>query len=220
MCYIYLMETILTRRQERIIIGALLGHGFLIRSGKKILFGFKQRKRNREYLEWIFNELQNICTDKGIMYRSDYDQYFFRTSLRKYDFTYLYRKFYRFSSGMAKAVKIVPKEISELLNDPISIAVWYMDDGSLDFRPKDHYSYYLATHNFSLKETQRLRDVLEGNFGVRANVYNNLIRGKRYPRIYIGVAGRDRFEEIVKPYVSQFSCFDHKLPPNSIPLRD
>ncbi|MBL7156012.1 MAG: hypothetical protein ISS87_00175 [Candidatus Pacebacteria bacterium] len=207
------MNVDLTERQKRIIIGTLLGDGFLIRRNKKVIFGFKQREKHKEYVEWIFNELQNICTDAGIMHRTDYDQYYFRTSLKKHDFIDLHQKFYRFSPGMEKAIKIVPKDINKLLKDPISIAVWYMDDGSLDFRPKYHYSYSLATHNFLLEEVEKLRDVLKENFGVKVNVYNNLIRGKRYPRIYIGVAGRERFKEIVENYVSRFNCFSHKLPP-------
>jgi hypothetical protein len=207
------MNVDLTERQKGIIIGMLLGDGFLVRRGKKAIFGFKQGKRYKEYVEWIFNELQNICTDAGIMYRGDYDQYYFRTSLKKHDFAYLYQKFYRFSPGAKKAIKIVPKEIKELLKNPISVAVWYMDDGSLDFRPKYHYSYYFATHNFSLKETETLTKVLRDNFGVESKVYNNLIRGKRYPRIYIGVEGRKKFRQIIEPYVSQFKCFSHKLPP-------
>lgn len=202
-----------TERQKSIITGMLLGDGFLIRKSKKVNLGFKQRNKHREYVEWIFDELENICTDRGVAYRDDYDQCYFRTSLRKHDFIHLYQKFYRFFPEIEKSIKIVPKEIKKLLKDPISIAVWHMDDGSLDFRPKYHYSYSLATHCFSLEESERLRDVLIENFGVRAIVYNNLIRGKRYPRIYIGVEGRDRFREIIEPYVSRFSCFSHKLPP-------
>lgn len=206
------MKVTLTEKQRKIIIGALLGDGFLLKEGKKVKFGFKQRKEYKEYVEWVFKELQNICTESGVMYRSDYNQYYFRTSVRKHDFVNLYQKFYRFSPERNKHTKVVPEEIKDLLKNPISVAVWYMDDGSLDFRPKSHYAYFLATHNFSLEEARKLTEVLKDNFKVDSTVYNNLIRGKRYPRIYIGVQGRERFREIVGSYVSRFKCFSHKLP--------
>lgn len=201
----------LTARQSRIVIGSLLGDGFLEKRSEKACFRFKQRAAHKKYVEWMFRELQSIRTDGGIRYRSDYDQYYFMTSLKKCDFSSLYWKFYRTSDNTS--VKIVPEEIKDLLTHPISLAVWYMDDGSLDYRENYHYSYSLATHNFSLKGVQKLKKVLDENFEVSSSVYNNLIRGKRYPRIYIGVRGRNRFREIIQPYVSRFDCFSHKLPP-------
>ena len=37
-------------------------------------------------------------------------------------------------------IKIIPHDIQKILNNPISLAVWYMDDGSLDYRPKYHHN--------------------------------------------------------------------------------
>ncbi|PIP75784.1 hypothetical protein COW86_01880, partial [Candidatus Kuenenbacteria bacterium CG22_combo_CG10-13_8_21_14_all_39_9] len=108
-------------------------------------------------------------------------------------------------------IKIIPKNITAFLTEPISLAVWYMDDGKLDYRPKDHYAFSLTINNFLLKEAKILSDMLLKNFGIISSIQNPLCRGKRYPMLYIGKNGRDKFLKIVKPYI--IDCFSHKLPP-------
>ena len=87
-----------------------------------------------------------------------------------------------------------------------------MDDGSLDYRPKDHYNFAISTNSFSIEENYLLVDVLRKNFGVEVSIQTPLCRGKRYPELYIGVAGRERFLSLIQPYI--VDCFsDNKLPP-------
>ena len=111
--------------------------------------------------------------------------------------------------------KIIPPEIHHLLQNSLSVAVWYMDDGTLDWRIKDHYAFLLTTNCFTTEDNKRLVEVLKINFGVDAAVHLAFSRRKRYPRIYIGAKGRDRFCEIVRPFI--LSCFSYKLPPKNIP---
>lgn len=117
-------------------------------------------------------------------------------------------------------VKIVPREIEKYFISPLSLAVWYMDDGTIDFRPKNHYAYRLNTHSFTQEENIKLVSVLKKNFKVEATVQNTLIRGKNYFRIHIGEKGRDKFYSLIKPYILE--CFSSKLPPKITfwPLRD
>ncbi len=88
---------------------------------------------------------------------------------------------------------------------------WYMDDGSLDFRPKSHCAFSLKTNAFTLEECQLLSEVLDNNFGVKSSVQYPLCRGKRYPQIYIGKNGRDEFIKVIAPFI--INCFQYKLPP-------
>jgi len=86
-----------------------------------------------------------------------------------------------------------------------------MDDGSLDFRPKDHYNFAISTNAFSIVENELLVETLEANFGIKTAIHTPLCRGVRYPEIYIGAAGRERFFSLIKPFV--LSCFRRRLPP-------
>ena len=106
--------------------------------------------------------------------------------------------------------KIIPKDINKILTSPISLAVWFMDDGTLDYRPKDHCAFHLCTNCFTKEDTSKLIDVLKNNFGIVSSLHYTLCRGKRHCRIYIGAQGRDRFIELITPYI--LDCFKYKLP--------
>lgn len=204
------VKNILTQRQIDILIGNLLGDGFLIRPYVSTSFGFKQKQESKEYVFWLYNEFKNICRSEPKQ-RKDNQQWYFLTKSIK-DLNVFREMFY------SNKKKIIPKNIEQLLVSPLSLAIWYMDDGSIDYRPNDHCSFYLSTHCFSVKEVEKLRDILMKNFGIESNVYNNLIRGKRYPRIYIGSKGRNKFIKIISPYI--LNCFKYKLPQYRQPLRD
>lgn len=198
------MDIPLTKLQKQIIIGTLLGDGCLEFSGfHGSRLQAKQAKKYKDYVFWMYKKLKNLCKSTPKQ-RRDNKQWYFST--RHLDeLTELRKLFY--SSNK----KRVPTDISQLLISPLSIAVWYMDDGYLDWRPKDHYAFTLNTDCFSLKDVSLLQETLWKNFGVVTSVHNSLCRGKRYPKIYIGVKGRDKFLSLVKPYL--LDCFSHKLPP-------
>lgn len=194
----------LDKKTRDILVGLLLGDGSLEKKQDTlgIRLQVKQQAKAKEYVGWLYSHLKNYCRS-GIKFRKDNNQYYFSTRYLR-EFQDLYSNFYR------DGKKIIPKDIKKLLTSSLGLAIWYMDDGSLDYRPKDHYAFYLATNCFTLKDSKKLQQTLLNNFGIESTVYNNLCRGKRYPRIYIGSRGRDKFYQLVKPYI--LSCFSYKLP--------
>lgn len=206
-CYNGIIIIPLTQKQQEIIVGNLLGDGGIYLSPnlkrKTSTYCFKQSKEHKEYVLWIYNELINICPSFPKQ-RKDTKQWQF-ISRRLENLNSLQNMFYKDKK------KIIPKNIEELLISPLSLAIWYMDDGTLDYRPKNHYAYRLATNCFSVPECFLLIKALKNNFDIDASVQTTLIRGKRYPRIYIGEKGRDRFYSLIKPYI--LKCFSSKLPP-------
>ena len=198
------MGNTLSKRQKGIIIGSILGDGHLEFDGYLgTRLQIKQSKKYKEYVIWLHKELKNLCKSMP-RERKDTSQWYFSTRYLK-ELTELRDKFY----GRHK--KIIPSDIIKMLKSSLSLAVWYMDDGTLDWRPKDHYAFSVATHCFSIEDNYRLIETLKKIFRVSATVQTTLIRGKRYPRIYIGATGRNRFLKVIKPYI--LSCFFHKLPP-------
>lgn len=196
--------TPLSRIQREIIVGSVLGDGCLEFNGRKgTRLQIKQCNKYKKYVFWLYCQLKNLCNGKPKQ-RKDTNQWYFSTRALK-ELTYLHSLFYQ------NRRKLIPKDTIGLLKSPLTLAVWYMDDGSLDFRPKDHYAFTINTNSFSLRETKRLSTVIQDNFGVKTRVHNLLCRKKRYPRIYIGRDGRKKFLHIVKPWI--LSCFSHKLPP-------
>ena len=181
------------------MVGTLLGDGYLSSKSKAPHLELKQSDEKKEYVFWLYKELENLCTSAPKQ-RKDNNQWYVNTHCSS-ELMHLRYWFY------PKGVKIVPRNIEKILVNPLSLAIWYMDDGTLDYREKDHYAFRLTTHSFTPNDNQRLVSVLNNNFGVDATVQSTLIRGKRYPRIHIGVTGRDQFYNLVQPYI--LNCFKH-----------
>lgn len=198
------MKISLSKRQKSIIIGSILGDGYLDFNGYQgTRLQIKQCQKNKEYVWWLYNELKNLCKSEPNM-RKDGSQWFFGTRYID-ELTGLRKDFYSHTGK-----KKVPDQISEMLVDPLSLAIWFMDDGTLDFRPKSHFAFSLAVNCFSLKDVKKLADAMLKNFGITTSINNSLCRGKRYPRLHVGKDGRIKFMSIIKPYI--VSCFRYKLP--------
>lgn len=193
-----------TKRQQKIILGSVLGDGgiYVKKGYPRAHYAVKQSSRYSEYVEWLFGELKNLCPSE-IKRRKDNGQLYFYSSPSEY-LTKTQLLFYK------DRVKKVPENIKEILKSPLSLAVWFMDDGTLDYRPKDHCAFHLCTNCFTRKDTQMLIDTLNENFGIVASLHYTLCRGKRHSRIYIGAKGRKRFIKLVSPYI--LNCFKYKLP--------
>lgn len=194
----------ITPKQRDIIVGSILGDGCLeISRWGSTRLQFKQSIEKKEYIFWLFGEMGNLCRSAPKQ-RSDTLQWYFSTRYSR-ELTSLRNYFYQGKT------KIVSQNIVDLLRNPISLAIWFMDDGTLDWRVKDHYAFRLATNCFSLEENKILVQALKSNFGVDATVQTTSMRGKTYPRIHIGASGRSKFLHLVKPFI--LNCFKHKIPP-------
>ena len=195
---------IISKFQKEIIIGTILGDGSLEFNGfQGTRLQIKQSLRYKDYVFWLYDQLKNLC-NSGPKQRKDNDQWYFSTKYLK-ELTNIYKIFY------PNGQKIIPKNISKLLTSSLGLAIWYMDDGSLYWRPKEHNGFRLCTNCFSFNDVIRLKKILYDNFRIESTVQSTSCRGKKYPRIYIGVAGRNNFLKAIKPYI--LDCFSHKLPP-------
>lgn len=195
----------LSETQKNVLVGLLLGDGSLEKR-----FGYrtprllvKQSYERKEYVKWLYRIFADI-TSIPAKQRTDTDQWYFATKNTPL-FEEAWKKFY------SKGTKTVPEDIVNIFQDPLSLAVWYMDDGTLDYREKYHYSFLLSTDCFTLSEVKRLQKTLDLSFQIKANIQRPSSRGKRYYKLYIGKEGRNRMCEIINPYI--LNCFSYKLPP-------
>ena len=139
------MDILLTKLQRDIVIGTILGDGCIALRYDDGILKIKQSEQHKEYVFWLYEKLRNLCVSFPKQ-RKDNNQWYFDTRSIQ-EFTNFRHLFY------PDGKKIIPKNISNLLISPLSLAVWYMDDGTLDYRPKDHFAFYLATHSFSVGDT-------------------------------------------------------------------
>lgn len=102
------------------------------------------------------------------------------------------------------------KAITERMMDkitPMSLAFWYMDDGTIRHRSVDDKqspSIEISTCGFTKEENEILIDMLWNKFGVKAN----LRRERTYWSIYITVEGTKVFLDLIKDYIP--ACMKYK----------
>jgi len=192
----------LSQIQQYILTGLLLGDGCLERKSKNSRLQVKQSVGKKEYVFWLYNYFSEFVKTPP-QQRKDTDQWYFATrSLPQFEEwnTVFYKN----------RKKIVPENISQLLVSPITLAVWFMDDGTLDYREKSHYSFTYSTDSFSVKEVSLLQTALLENFGIESSIQTPKSRGKKYTKLYIGKNGRERFIKIIQPHI--LDCFAYKVP--------
>ncbi len=197
------MDIKLNKIEKEIIVGSILGDGYLgLRKGENARLEIKQSENKAEYVNWFYHKLTRLNCGK-LLQRKDNLQWYFRTKNLEC-LTELKDLFYKNDK------KIIPDKIGDLLKSPLSLAVWYMDDGNIDFRHKYHYSYVISTNCFSFNDVKFLAEILLRNFSLKARVHATTCRMKKYPRLYIGSEGREKFLSLIKPYI--LPCFQYKLP--------
>ena len=176
----------LTRLQKSVIIGCILGDGYLrkIPGRKDAFLEVNHSIKAKEYVDWKYSVLRNICSSLPKRRRIDTKRVAYRFFTCQHpDITRLYERFYR------NGKKIIPSEIK--LN-PIILAVWFMDDGSKTKKG----DVYLNCQQFDFHSQRRLLHALR-QMGIRARMNKD----KKYYRIRIYKESIPRLIELVQPHI-------------------
>lgn len=86
-------------------------------------------------------------------------------------------------------VKTITQEYLDMIDHPIALAYWFMDDGT--------NSGQIATNCFSFEEVKLLSDWLETKFGIITTIQKNL----RDYTLYIIANSRFEFDSLISPYI-------------------
>jgi hypothetical protein len=148
---------------QEIAIGKILGDGYISYTGN---LNFCHSIKQKEYIEHCY-ELFKDFTRSGIKTQHRQRNNVPLTVLyfdTKAIFKEYINHFYRYDEINKKRIKIIPKNIYQLLT-PRGLAYWIMDDG--------HFSkpnLELCTHSFQENEVNILKDVLENKFNLRCKI--------------------------------------------------
>ena len=200
------IPTVLTDEQKSILIGSLLGDGCLPKTkGSNSYFVFSQDRKQAGYVRWLANKFKYWLTPKGVTF------YTWRTSrignkvyvqhvvtfetIRHPVFTELRNWFY-----LDTGKKIVPFKIEESLT-PLSIAVWFMDNGS---------QRKISTYNFTFFEVEILQSILKTKFDVDSEILKFKLNGKVFPELHI--LSHERFFHLIAPVVMKIPSMIYKIP--------
>jgi len=201
-----LRNTPFTQRQQEIVFGTLLGDGYLRPTNgnaenHSYALSLCHGEKQLEYLKWKFHELENFVTTKtfAVNTRS------FRGNAPTYAFSTISHPFLNEAHKIcywANGKKDVSASWLERLT-PLSIAVWYMDDGSLNRR---YHTIVLCTNSFSTEGQLLLIDFLQRQYGISAVLEK---RRNNQTVIRINASQSRKFMDLVSPYVPE--CMNYKL---------
>jgi LAGLIDADG DNA endonuclease family len=205
-----LRNTPFTDEQKSIVYGTLLGDGYLKPSNNRenpsyslvIAHGAKQK----EYLEWKKEKLSNFIIKEDAYIKQSKTKYNHSPTYR-YDtiahpfLTELRRKFY------PNGVKTVSKEWLNHI-DELALAVWFMDDGSLN---KRYGTMLISTNNFSYEEHVLIQQWFLNRWDIPVKIESRKSSwtGKTQYSIRINSSVAKRFREIISPYVPD--CMKYKI---------
>lgn len=187
-----------------LLIGTILGDGHVQKTQSKTQ---KCRLRiahsldQKDYVDWKYSQVKNLCTSPP-KYDEKKESYQFYTDY-SLDLKFYHDLFYEKTHAKTSYRKVIRPELKDYLVDPISLAVWYCDDGS---KRSDCDACRIATHNFNLEEIKILQEILKSNFEIPSHIVKAGRSKKGNNQWYVlSLSARDggfhEFRKLVLPYV-------------------
>lgn len=181
----------LNERQRAVIVGSILGDGCLCENWSKTNYRLliTQSVDQKAYVFWKYSILSDLILSEPRYYKRT-NSLTVRT-ISHPELTKLRDIFY------PQGKKIIPPTIAELIKDPITIAVWFMDDGNVSRGGNYIHGYHLNTQSFSEQENHLLAEALKTNYGIECTVQSN----HAYKRLFVRAQSRQQFVSLVKEHV-------------------
>ncbi len=186
----------LTKRQKAILTGTLLGDGYLQKTGlKNARLRLEHGGKQKEYLLWKGRQFPKLFLANPTYIERIHP---------KTNQTYTY---WRWQSNATPVLgewrtifykegkKEIPSTLSTLLRDPLSLSVWYMDDGYYDVLQK-HSFIYLG--RVTRAEAEYARGAIVENFGITPRIYDKKEKGFA---LFFSVKETRLLHLLIKPYV-------------------
>ena len=182
----------LTKYQREIIIGSVLGDGYLVPNWSKTNYALKITRsgRQKEYVDWQYENLKPFVLKIPRWYERT--QSYTIGTISHSEITKLYLIFY------PNGKKIIPNVMAEYIKSPLTLAVWFMDDGNVVKNKEGKvYGYHLNTQSFSELENKKLVQMFEDKWGIKCTIQKN----NGYVRVYINSESKNKFANLIEPFV-------------------
>jgi len=188
-----LKKEIFSLEQISIIQGSLLGDGCLhtawAGTSKNYRFSKTHSIKQSKYVDWTYEKLKPFVLTPPALYKPA--QSLKLRTISHSHLTNLRSIFY------PNGKKILPKNIASIIQDPLSLAVWFMDDGNALICRGTLHGYHINTQSFTKKENEELVSLFKKIWNLKSSIQKN--KGKY--RIYIWSESISQFSDIVHKYM-------------------
>ncbi len=185
------MDNTVGSQQRDIIIGTLLGDGFLERNGKNVRLVIDHSLSQEKYVIWKKEQLYGIPSVVSIKKRKDIrtNKFYHHCILRTRTLS-LFEEYVKLFYKNKR--KHIPHELPKLLS-PRMLAVWVMDDG---YRRNDCNALRLNTQSYFYEEQRVIQQSLQ-----TLNIQSTIQKHKNAFVIYIPSKSMERLRSCIRPYV-------------------
>ena len=175
---------------EETLLGTILGDARLEWHGRGVRLTLNHSVRQKSYIEWKRQQLAPLNPSPIFLHaKGPYPFWRFVTKIHP-RLQELWNVFYGNKS------KQIPQNITDLLTTPKALAVWLMDDGTLDRRQG---SILFETQSYSRTQIEYLQNCLHHNFEISTAIHQSGVG--RGLRLYVPVTQARRLAQIVLPYI-------------------
>lgn len=194
----------LIKDQKEMIIGTLLGDGFVGEHGRKNkscrlhIAHCKKQKNLVLHKKAILGNLVNVINKKEDK-RGNSTMFSFVT-VTHHDFRFFRTLFYE------NGKKIIRPELVNYITEK-SLAFWVMDDGSSDGK----YSMRLHTSGFTYKENIILQNILKSKFDIRCKVCEFSRNKNKYYYLSFNKRNSQILSNLIREYIIE--GFEYKILP-------
>lgn len=221
------IEVKLTKDEEAILLGNLLGDGHIQKRNTSYRTKIQHCIKQEDYVWWKYKKLKRLCFDytypkKTKTKQNSINYYFFLKSgfyLKKYHDLfyqeYSWKPLNKEELTKKNKVKIrykktITKELIDFLpKDPLILAVWFMDDGHCR---TDSFSGKLGTYAFSKDEQLLLQDYIYSMFNIKTNI---VLASRLKSQYYLSISGKNKnfenFVDLIKPFVDEVPSMSYKI---------
>jgi hypothetical protein len=185
----------LSEVQRSVLIGKLLGDGSFS-YGNLNQINFSHGNKQKEYFDWTCHVLGDCVTQNVDVRESGYGTTMFRMNTKN-------------SESIKEIIESVFKEDRGVncldAVTPLSLAIWYMDDGNLSHTEKQRDRACFAVCRYSDDDCEKFIQLFD-RFGIQIKV----CKYDGYNRIRLNADDAERFFCLIRSYVPE--CMQYKLP--------
>ena len=193
-----------SKEQKAILVGTILGDAYVQKTGdRNARLRFEHGHKQKDYLFWKVSQFPKLFQGKP------------KYLERRHPLSHQIYKYWRHQSNSTPELgkwrtvfysngkKHMPENLADLLKDPMSLAVWYMDDGYYYDRDKVSYIYLGRVDK---KEAEIAKTVIENNFKIFSRVLDKKQKGFA---IYFSPSETIKFHKTIKSFI--LPLFDYKI---------
>jgi hypothetical protein len=190
----------LSKRQRELIVGLLLGDGHLEtqNGGRTYRLKVEHGAAQREYLEWLAHEFQDWLLSGWYEKRKGAKVVYGFTTVSHPALRFYGAQFYQ------NGKKRIPPIIKKLMT-PLSLAIWFLDDGSA--KSSKHRSLVIHSLGYTRTDLVLVQDALK-RFGIESSLHK---QRNGSLRLYVPSASSLILEQFVRPILREVPSLAYKM---------